>query len=141
MAAPLPTITSGIDDWDSFEEDCFDPTIRNTNADGRPLARTGTQPILRWWRYMRRAINTADKATWQTWQEDTVRIGGEPWSWTDPRPSGAAYTVRLGAPIKFSPTRHKLGYYDALIYLVEEGVGTSASASPSASPSASASAS
>jgi len=138
MSETFPTLTSGINDWDSFEEDYLvDPTIRTPLQGGRQLSRTGVEPLVKVWRYMRRGINTADKVTLDSWQASTVGIGGTPFTWTDPRPSGSTWTVRLGSPIKFRPFPHRAGSYDALIHVIEE----SALASPSSSPSASASAS
>jgi hypothetical protein len=117
----LPVITSGLNDWDTFEEDYLvDPTVRSGQAAGRYLARPGTEALLKVWRYTRRALTTADKETWDSWQATTVKIGGIPFSWTDPRPGGATWTVRLGSPIKFRPTLHKVGYYDASLHLIEE---------------------
>lgn len=120
MAEVLPAIVSGLNDWDSFEEGYLrDPTIRDYGP-GRNLARPGCEPLTKWWRYTRVALTTTDKEIWDTWQGTTVQIGGVPFTWTDPRPSGTNHTVRLGGEIVFRPTRHKKGYYNADLYLIEE---------------------
>lgn len=139
MMPTFPTLTTGIDDWMSFEEDYLvDPTMRTPLQGGRPLARAGVEPLVKVWRYTRRKISTADKITLDAFQVN-MDIGGTPFTWTDPRPSGSAHTVRFGSPVRFRPFR-LVGWYDATIHLIEEAALSSASSSPSASPSSSASA-
>jgi len=97
----LPNLASGIDDWNSFEEGYLeDPTIRDY-GEGRNLARPGCKALTKWWRYTRRGLTTPDKLRWDDWQAGTVKIGGVPFTWVDPRPWGTSHTVRLGSAIQF----------------------------------------
>lgn len=81
----------------------YDPTLRSKDGDGRPLARSGTARILYGWEFDIRHMTTHDKNTLKTFQDDTVRIGGEPFTWTDPTSgdSGDVFTVRLAEPMEF----------------------------------------
>jgi len=118
--AKLPALATGIDDWDSFEEGYLtDPTVRDYGS-GRPLTRPGCEPLVKWWRYIRRGISTTDKMLWDNYQADVLRIGGVPFYWEDSRPWGGLHTVRLGSPIEFDPMTNKVGYYNASLYLIEE---------------------
>ncbi len=80
-----------------------DPTLRSKDADGRPLARSGTARILYGWEFHLRHMSTYDKNTLKAFQDDTVRIGGETFLWTDPTSgdSGDVFVVRLAGPMEF----------------------------------------
>ncbi len=121
MSERFPHLLSGIDDWDSFEDDFLtDPTIRSESQDGVLLSRTGPGALLRVWHYRRRGLTRGDVQTLYDWQVNTVHIGGLPFLWQDPRPFGDEYTVRLGSPLKFTPLPGRVGYYDILLHLIED---------------------
>ncbi|MBM4029517.1 MAG: hypothetical protein FJ280_29585 [Planctomycetes bacterium] len=97
-----------------------DPTIRARTMDGRPLARPGPGPVLRGWRFSYRYLTGADRALLDTFQETTVFVGGATFSWTDPRPSGTAHTVRLARPLAFDLEDDGVSYR-ANVEIHEEG--------------------
>jgi hypothetical protein len=84
-----------------------DPTVRSKTSDGRPLARAGTGPILRTWRFTLRYLSLSDRTLLDTFQFTTVKIGGEPFNWTEPL-SGATHVVRLARPMIFTCDRNRL---------------------------------
>lgn len=98
-----------------------DPTIRTPDADGRPLSRSGTAPILYGYEFELRHLTDADRLLLKTFQDDTVRIGGEPFLWMDPRfeDSGYIYLVRLAQPMEFEVDGEK-GKHRTMVLLHKE---------------------
>lgn len=119
MPNTWPTLATPVW-WEDFEEDILeDPTVRTMLADGRPLARSGPTPVLSVYRYVLRMLSAADKTSLQTFQNTTVQVGGETFTWTDPRTGGSSHTVRLREPMKFLQDRAP-DTYRTIVSLVEE---------------------
>jgi hypothetical protein len=60
-----------------------DTTVRDRGP-GRPLSRPGCEPILDTIEFTLRKLSDADVTTLNTFQRDTVQIGGVPFNFTDP---------------------------------------------------------
>jgi len=116
--ANWPTL-SRVPALDGFEDIAVhDPTIRSRTMDGRPLTRPGPGSVRRGWRFVLRAMNSSDKAALDTFQDVTVQVGGEPFTWTDPRPGGTSHTVRMAQPLSWS--QEEDGSYRTPVELHEE---------------------
>lgn len=103
-----------------------DPTVRSETLDGRPLHRSGVQPLLYGWSFSLRHLTVTDKEALESLQE-TTRVGGDTIEWGDVRPSSdssgevGTHTVRLAEPMEFDLDDEGFAYRTEVILHQEPG--------------------
>jgi hypothetical protein len=102
----FPTLTTQPDVAGWSEERAFDPTIRARSEGGYVKTRARTTRVPMQWKLVYAGLSAADKATLQNFEAE-VGIGADAFTWTNPA-DASSHTVRLTAPIKFSPVSPSL---------------------------------
>jgi hypothetical protein len=104
MAETWPVLSVGAERENFRQFLLADPTVRSETLDGRPLARSGVQPLLYGFSFSLRHLSVVDKELLEALQEATL-VGGEIIEWEDERPTSDSvpptHTVRLATSMEF----------------------------------------
>jgi len=126
MSQTWPTLSIGAQRENFRQFPITDPTVRSLTLDGRPLARSGVQPMLYGWSFTLRHLSAADKEALESLQE-TTRVGGVTIIWDDDRPSSdsggtvGTHTVRLRESMEFDLDDEGFSYRTEVLFHQEPG--------------------